>query len=104
MHFPKPLLILAVLLLPRLAFTAPPPGTAAGPVKTTAGLVAGTTNAGGDVRVFKGIPFAAPPVGALRWKAPQPAKPWTSVRDCTVFGPSPVQNDPAPSACGRPSS
>jgi para-nitrobenzyl esterase len=39
------------------------------------------------VAVFKNIPFAAPPVGALRWKEPQPAKPWTGVRDATTFGP-----------------
>ena len=45
---------------------------------------------------YKGIPFAAPPVGALRWKAPQPVKPWTGVRKCFSFGPSPMQNSPAP--------
>ncbi len=46
----------------------------AGPVRTTAGLVEGTTTADGAVRVFRGIPFAAPPVGELRWKAPQAAQ------------------------------
>jgi para-nitrobenzyl esterase len=50
----------------------------------------------GGVHVFKGIPFAAPPVGVLRWRAPQPAAPWNGVRDCTQFGPSPMQNKPAP--------
>ncbi len=65
-------------------------------VKTDAGIVSGTTNKNGDIHIFKGIPFAAPPVGDLRWKAPQPVQPWAGVRKCEVFGPSPMQNKPAP--------
>jgi para-nitrobenzyl esterase len=49
-----------------------------------------------DIRVFKGIPFAAAPVGELRWKAPQPVKPWTDVKACTAYGASPMQGKPAP--------
>src|SRR4051794_18387094 len=45
-------------------------------VRTTAGSVSGTANKEGDVHIFKGIPFAAPPVGDLRWKAPQPVVSW----------------------------
>jgi len=41
----------------------------------------------GKVVVFKGIPFAAPPVGDLRWRPPQPVQPWEGVRDCTEFAP-----------------
>jgi para-nitrobenzyl esterase len=60
---------------------------------TDAGLVSGTTDAAGDVRVFKGVPFAAAPVGPLRWKAPQPVTPWTGVRRCVAFGPNPIQEN-----------
>ena len=48
-------------------------------VKIDSGLVSGTRS-GNAVRSYKGIPFAAPPVGDLRWKAPQPVKPWSSIR------------------------
>jgi para-nitrobenzyl esterase len=48
------------------------------------GKVAGTSDRG--VRVFKGIPYAAPPVGELRWKPPQPAPVWPDVRDGSTFG------------------
>lgn len=60
-------------------------------VPTDAGLVSGTTNAAGDVRIFKGIPFAAPPVGPLRWREPQPVTHWTGVRRCVAFGANPIQ-------------
>ena len=46
-------------------------------MKTAAGPVTGVVT--GDVAAYKGIPFAAPPVGDLRWRAPQPVKPWTAV-------------------------
>ncbi|HKT80059.1 MAG TPA: carboxylesterase family protein [Vicinamibacterales bacterium] len=55
------------------------------PVRTENGLVAGVPGLNPDVRVFKGIPFAAPPVGALRWAAPQPAANWQSVRTADTF-------------------
>jgi para-nitrobenzyl esterase len=56
------------------------------PVKTTAGLVEGRTEADGAVRAFLGIPYAAPPVGDRRWREPQPAAPWKGVRPATAFG------------------
>lgn len=57
-----------------------------GPVRTTGGLLSGAPGALPGVTAFKGIPFAAPPVGALRWKAPQPAAAWSGVRDGSKYG------------------
>ena len=45
----------------------------------------------GNLAVYKAIPYAAPPVGDLRWKEPQPAKPWTGVLKAEEFGPWPPQ-------------
>jgi para-nitrobenzyl esterase len=56
-------------------------------IKTDKGYVSGTTigKPGNEVSIFRGIPFAAPPVGELRWKPPQPAVPWDDIRECTKF-------------------
>jgi para-nitrobenzyl esterase len=66
-------------------------GTAAAQVKTTGGMVRGTTTSDGRTRIFKTIPYAAPPVGELRWQPPRPAQPWQGVRDATSFGPRCLQ-------------
>ncbi|WP_116790336.1 carboxylesterase/lipase family protein [Flavobacterium psychrotrophum] len=63
-------------------------------IKITGGKISGVTN--NDISIYKGIPFAAPPVGNLRWKAPQPVKPWRGVRECIAFGASPMQGEPVP--------
>jgi para-nitrobenzyl esterase len=64
---------------------------AAQPVRTDAGLVEGTVGSDPHVRAYRGIPFAAPPVGDLRWKAPQPVTPWSGVRKAAGFGPRCMQ-------------
>jgi para-nitrobenzyl esterase len=64
-------------------------------VNVEQGVVEGTIEEG--LRVFKGIPFAAPPVGDLRWKAPQPAEKWTGVKHTSEFAPASIQ-------AGNPSS
>ena len=56
------------------------------PVQLDAGLVAGGETSPSGVRVFRGLPFAAPPVGENRWRAPQPVEPWEGVRDASEFG------------------
>lgn len=55
------------------------------------GVLEGIVSADGKVRTFKGIPYAAPPVGPLRWKAPQPVAPWTGVRRAMDFAPRAMQ-------------
>jgi len=58
-------------------------------VRTKEGVVEGLTDSG--ARVFRGIPYAAPPIGDLRWREPQPAAAWKGVRKATEFGPRCVQ-------------
>jgi para-nitrobenzyl esterase len=65
------------------------------PVKVEEGLVQGTIEDG--LIVYKGIPFAAPPVGELRWKAPQLAAKWEGVRQADKFAPGPIQGGNPPS-------
>jgi len=54
-------------------------------IETTHGTVTGSSHRG--VHVFRGIPFAAPPVGPLRFRPPQPLAPWAGVREAISFGP-----------------
>jgi len=61
-------------------------------VRTTAGAIAGEALPDGR-RLFRGIPFAQPPVGSLRWKLPLPPRPWRGIRDATRSGPSCIQID-----------
>lgn len=63
-------------------------------VQTASGKVAGSIEE--NMEVYKGIPYAAPPVGALRWKAPQPVTAWKDVKICTAFSASPMQAEPRP--------
>jgi para-nitrobenzyl esterase len=56
------------------------------PVQLDSGLVSGIPGSNAGVRVFRGIPYAAPPVGKLRWSDPQPAAHWDGVRKADVFG------------------
>ena len=58
-------------------------------VKTANGILEGTYESG--IRIFRGIPFAAPPIGDLRWKEPQPVKNWQGVRKADKFGPRAMQ-------------
>ncbi|MEP9358157.1 carboxylesterase family protein [Sphingomonas sp. KR3-1] len=58
-------------------------------VNAPSGSVSGTQD--GSIREFKGIPYAVPPVGAMRWRPPAPMKPWQGVREAKDFGPACVQ-------------
>jgi para-nitrobenzyl esterase len=64
------------------------------PVKTDCGTVQGAFEDG--LTVYRGIPFAAPPVGDLRWRAPQPASKWDGIKQTTQFAPGPIQAWGAP--------
>lgn len=94
MNRPISFLFVLVLLAGLAAFS--PGSQLAETIRVTGGLVSGTMGQRGDIQIFRGIPFAAPPVGELRWRAPQPVKPWSGVRRCNAFGPSPMQGSPAP--------
>lgn len=84
-----------------LALGATAPAVAQAPhaeAETESGRVRGVVEQG--VKSWKGIPFAAPPVGPLRWRAPQPAAKWSGIRDATQYGPDcmqlPFPSDAAP--------
>jgi para-nitrobenzyl esterase len=81
--------------------TPPPPQTDTSLVKTTAGTVRGLVEA--DHRFFAGIPYAAPPVGPLRFRPPAPVRPWTGIRDATEPGPRCIQDPGADPEFGKQS-
>ena len=64
------------------------------PVRVEQGLLSGVAGAAPEVRIFKGVPFAAPPVGDLRWRAPKPPAKWTGTRNAAEFGPICMQRRP----------
>jgi para-nitrobenzyl esterase len=74
------------LLVTATIFAGPARAALSDTVRINAGLVSGVTGGTANMRVFKGIPFAAPPVGPLRWRAPQPVGKWEGVRKADQFG------------------
>ncbi len=80
-RFLKPTLIASLAFATLHAFAADPLT-----VKTEHGKLHGKSSTDGSVRTFLGVPYAAPPVGDLRWKAPQPAAKWKGTREATSFG------------------
>ena len=73
------------------AWSAATPAAIPDPVTVETGRLSGMTLKSG-VRAFKGIPFAAPPLGPLRWKEPLPVRPWTGVKQAVEFGDSCMQS------------
>ncbi|MFC4761881.1 carboxylesterase/lipase family protein [Dyella koreensis] len=78
-------LMAATTAAPTLASTSTPEATVAG------GRLSGTRDAKTGLNEFKGIPYAAPPIGPLRWKPPHPVTAWTGVRKADHFGPRCMQ-------------
>jgi para-nitrobenzyl esterase len=83
MRFPFPVILICT--------AAVLPAFAADRVKTSNGILESTAAPENGVRIFKGIPFAQPPVGNLRWREPQPVKNWTGTRNAGQFGPRCMQ-------------
>jgi len=73
-------------------------------IEIDSGRIVGTTGASPDIRVFKGIPFAAPPVGANRWRPPQPVAQWSQARPATEYAPRCTQGGPGGANANTPSS
>jgi hypothetical protein len=82
--------VLLPLLFPGVAESHSQAVDARPVVHVDGGSIHGELN--GQAAVFKGIPFAAPPVGALRWREPQPVTPWAGVRDATKSASACVQS------------
>jgi para-nitrobenzyl esterase len=67
-------------------------------VRVESGLLSGDVSRDSAVRSFKGVPYAKPPVGSLRWRAPQPPDPWDGVRSAKQFGPRCLQPSRLPTS------
>jgi para-nitrobenzyl esterase len=89
--------VLMVSIFFTVACSSPPLTTT---VEVTGGTLKGVDQ--GGIFSYKGIPFAAPPAGDLRWKAPQPAEGWTGVRNADTFAPGCVQDSSMSAMTGAP--
>lgn len=74
-----------------LAVAEPTSGVPPTDIRVEQGFIRGATGTDSTVRIFRGVPFAAPPVGMLRWRPPQPPVPWKDVRAADTFAPSCLQ-------------
>ncbi|WP_372776166.1 carboxylesterase/lipase family protein [Mangrovibacterium sp.] len=84
-------LIVAAILFLSASCSNPKPGQ----VKVEGGWIQGIVT--DSMQVFKGVPFAAPPVGDLRWKAPQPVGKWDGIKQTTEYATAPIQGGNPPS-------
>ncbi len=85
----KTLLLILLLILPLFTIAQLTDENTPPRVNTANGVLEGINDSG--ILTFKGVPFAQPPVGDLRWKTPQPVKNWEGVRKATQFGPRAMQ-------------
>jgi para-nitrobenzyl esterase len=82
----SPILVIVLALALSPATVARSAAAIQDPVRVEQGQLAGSTGRSPGIRVYRGIPFAAPPIGDLRWKPPQPPAAWQGVRQATQFG------------------
>ncbi|MBN2420489.1 MAG: carboxylesterase family protein [Deltaproteobacteria bacterium] len=110
-HFFRFLLFLSLVLFTFACEKTPPTETTdTKEVKESAPLYATVAVSGGTIEgveqdgifIYKGIPFAAPPVGDLRWKSPQPVIPWEGVKKTDKFAPGPMQDTSFGAMLGGP--
>jgi para-nitrobenzyl esterase len=89
--------VLSLLLMAASSAAAAAAAATAGPanlpVRVGGGMVQGRISEAGDARIYEGIPFAAPPLGDLRWRPPAPVIPWTGIRKVDRPAPACMQND-----------
>lgn len=88
------ILIISVLFI--FSCTEPQTFKLPNEVKIESGRITGIPGRNQSITVFKGIPYAAPPVGDLRWRPPQPVEAWKGIKACDKFGPSAMQTPQAP--------
>ena len=91
----KQLILIAILFL-SVAACQPTAKNITEIVATRNGKIEGIAQAETGLHIFKGIPFAKPPVGELRWKAPQPVENWEGIKECKEFPAIAMQGNPAP--------
>jgi para-nitrobenzyl esterase len=82
---------MGVRMILALALTALPVVAGARTIHVEGGDLAGPTGSKSDIRVYRAIPYAAPPTGNLRWRAPQPVIPWQGLRKADQFSPTCMQ-------------
>ena len=85
--------VLAVMLIAASALTAQGNNAFAVQARTDKGTVEGNYDTHTGIQTYFGVPFAKPPVGPLRWKAPEPMDPWEGVKITKAFGPRPMQTN-----------
>jgi para-nitrobenzyl esterase len=84
--------VLLILVTALLVSVWPAAAQIKGSAKIAGGQVEGAPGGNPSIMVFKGIPYAAPPVGNLRWQPPQPPLPWQGIRNTDRFSPACIQN------------